>query len=176
MKRPHPATPNLLPRTVVRAIDAAKIIGVRAGTRSNHRFTGVWAVVVDGRVFVRSWTLKAGGWYRTLRDDPNAVIEVGGRQVRVRAVPARGARICRVRAPRTPCQSAASSLISSGSAGRCLLPFCLLENRPLYTISGRRCRCSRQHAERRTSNVERRTSNERSTENEARSTVLSSRD
>jgi hypothetical protein len=48
---------------------------------------------VDGRVFARSWTLKAGGWYRTLRDDPIAVIEVGGRRIRVRGIAARGARI-----------------------------------------------------------------------------------
>ena len=30
-----------------------KILDVRAGTE--HRYTGVWVVVVEGRVFVRSW-------------------------------------------------------------------------------------------------------------------------
>jgi hypothetical protein len=40
----------------------AKIIGVRAGTE--HRYTGVWVVVVEGRVFVRSWNDKPTGWYR----------------------------------------------------------------------------------------------------------------
>jgi hypothetical protein len=82
-----------LPRTVVAAIDASKILGIRAGARSDHRFIGVWPVVVGGRVFVRSWTLKPDGWYRTFLDDPLGTIQVGERQVRVRAVRVRSARI-----------------------------------------------------------------------------------
>ena len=81
-----------LPRTVVAAIDASKILGIRAGSRSDHRFIGVWPIVVEGRVLVRSWTLKPDGWYRTFLDDPLGTIQVGERQVRVRAV--------RVRSPR----------------------------------------------------------------------------
>jgi len=68
-------------------------MGIRAGARSDHRFTGVWPVVVSGRVFARSWTLKAGGWYRTFLEDPLGAILVDGREIRVRAVPARGERI-----------------------------------------------------------------------------------
>jgi hypothetical protein len=82
-----------LPRTVVEAIDASKIVGVRAGARSDHRFIGIWAVVVSGRVFARSWTLKPGGWYRSFLDDPLGMIQVGERQVRVRAARARSERI-----------------------------------------------------------------------------------
>lgn len=82
-----------LPRAVVTAIDAASILGVRAGARSEHRFVGIWGVVVDGRVFARSWTQSAGGWYRTFLDDPHGVIQVGDREIRVRAVPLRGERI-----------------------------------------------------------------------------------
>ncbi len=75
------------------AIDARQILGVRAGARSDHRFTGIWAVVVDGRVFARSWTQKPGGWYRTFLDDPRGTIQVGEREIRIRAVRARGTRI-----------------------------------------------------------------------------------
>ena len=75
------------------AIDKSRILAVRAGARSDHRFIGVWPVVVDGRVFVRSWTLKPGGWYRALLDDPRGTIQVGEREVRVRAVRARGERL-----------------------------------------------------------------------------------
>jgi hypothetical protein len=82
-----------LPRSIVAAIDSSKIIGVRAGARSVHRFIGIWAVVVEGRVYARSWTLKPGGWYRTFLDDPLGTIQVGERQVRIRAVRARGERI-----------------------------------------------------------------------------------
>jgi hypothetical protein len=89
---PNPRT-SPLPRTVVAAADASKILGVRAGGKSDHRFTGVWPIVLDGRLFARSWTVKAGGWYRSFRDDPLGTIQVGDRQVRVRAVPVRSERM-----------------------------------------------------------------------------------
>lgn len=88
-----PRTPPGLPRAIVAAIDASKILGIRAGARSDHRFIGVWPVVVDGRVFVRSWTVKTGGWYRSFLEDPLGTIQVGEREVRVRAVRARSSRI-----------------------------------------------------------------------------------
>jgi hypothetical protein len=74
-----------LARSVVAAIHKGPILGIRAGTRP-HRFIGIWAVVVQGRVFVRSWSLKPRSWYRTFLEDPRGTIEVGGRRVRVRAV------------------------------------------------------------------------------------------
>ena len=82
-----------LSRPIVAAADAASIIGVRAGARSDHRFIGVWPVVVKGRLFARSWTLKANGWYRAFLDDPLGTIQVGEREIRVRAVRARGERL-----------------------------------------------------------------------------------
>lgn len=78
---------------VVAAIDAAKIIGIRAGSRSDHRFTGVWPVVVDGRVFARSWTLTRGGWYQTFLDDPVGTLQVDDRELRVRALRVRSERL-----------------------------------------------------------------------------------
>jgi hypothetical protein len=78
---------------IVAAIDESKILGIKAGARSSHRFIGVWAVVVGGRVYVRSWTQTPGGWYRTVLDDPLGTIQVGERQLRIRAVRARGERI-----------------------------------------------------------------------------------
>jgi len=85
--------PRALPRSVVAAIDDSKILGVRAGTRSDHRFIGIWAVVVGGRVFARSWTLKPDGWYRTFLADPLGSIQVGERLIRVRAVRVRSERL-----------------------------------------------------------------------------------
>jgi len=82
-----------LPRTVVAAIDASSILGVRAGATSTHRFVGIWPVVVDGRVFGRSWSLKPAGWYRTFREDPLGAIQIGARVVRVRAVSVRSERL-----------------------------------------------------------------------------------
>ena len=60
-----------------------KILGVRAGPE--HRHTGVWVVVVDGRILVRSWNDKPTGWYRAFRAEPSGSISVAGREIRVRA-------------------------------------------------------------------------------------------
>jgi len=81
------------PRAVVKAIDEASIIGVQAGANSDHRFIGVWPVVVDGRVYARSWTMEAEGWNRAFQEDPRGVIQVGDRQLRVRGIRARGERV-----------------------------------------------------------------------------------
>jgi len=82
---------DAFPERVVEAIRAASILGVRAG--SEHRFTGVWVVVVEGRVFVRSWNDKPTGWFRAFRQEPNGTIQVGGREVRVRGRVPRSARL-----------------------------------------------------------------------------------
>ena len=82
-----------LSRPVIAAADAAGIMGIRAGARPEHRFIGVWPIVVSGRLFARSWTLKRGGWYQSFLDDPLGVIQVGERQLRVRAVRVKSERI-----------------------------------------------------------------------------------
>jgi hypothetical protein len=66
----------------------AKILGVRAGTE--HRYTGVWVVVVEGRAFVRSWNDKPTGWYRAFRAEPRGSIQLTGREIAVRARQTRG--------------------------------------------------------------------------------------
>ena len=82
-----------LSRAIVAAADAAKIMGIRAGARSEHRFVGVWPIVVDGRLFARSWTSTKDGWYRTFLDDPLGTLQIGDREVRVRARRVTGARL-----------------------------------------------------------------------------------
>ena len=77
---------------VVAAIRDGKILGIRAGS-APHRFIGIWAVVVEGRVFVRSWSLKPRSWYRTFLREPRGVIQVGQRRIRVRAVRTRSERL-----------------------------------------------------------------------------------
>jgi hypothetical protein len=74
------------------AIRDDKLLCIRAGTGA-HRFIKIWAVVVDDRVFVRSWDRKRGGWYRTFVDDPHGAIQLGDREIRVRAAPVTSERI-----------------------------------------------------------------------------------
>ena len=69
----------------------AKILGVRAG--SEHRYTGVWVVVVEGRVFVRSWNDKPTGWYRTFQAQPLGSFQLAGREIAIRARRLRGERL-----------------------------------------------------------------------------------
>jgi hypothetical protein len=76
---------------VVEAFRKAKILGVRAG--STHRFTAVWVVVVDDRPFVRSWNDKPTGWYRAFRREPEGAVQLGGRELPVRAAAVRSDRV-----------------------------------------------------------------------------------
>src|SRR5262245_5787840 len=85
--------PRRFSKPVVAAIDQSKILGIRPGARSDHRVIGIWAVVVNGRVFARSWTLTKGGWYRTLLDDPLGTLQVGTREIRARAVSVKSERL-----------------------------------------------------------------------------------
>jgi hypothetical protein len=80
-------------RKIFDAIRENKMLGIRAGADSAHRFIGIWAVGIDGRVFARSWTIKPAGWYRTLMRERVGSIRVGEREVRIRASAARGTRI-----------------------------------------------------------------------------------
>ena len=83
---------NRFPKSVVEAIGAARILGIRAGAKP-HRIIGIWAVVVEGRVFVRSYSLKERSWYRTFLADPRGVIEVNGKHHKVRPVFTRSERL-----------------------------------------------------------------------------------
>ncbi len=80
------------PKEVVSAIRDGKILGIRAGAKP-HRIIGIWAVVVENRVFVRSWSLKQRGWYRVFLEEPAGIIEVDGREIPVRAVFTRSERL-----------------------------------------------------------------------------------
>ena len=73
------------------ALARAKILGVRAG--SEHRYTGVWVVVVDGRVFVRSWNDKPTGWFRAFLAAPLGSIQFLGQELAVRGIRTRSERL-----------------------------------------------------------------------------------
>lgn len=76
---------------IVEAARNAKILGVRAGTE--HRYTGVWVVVVNDRVFARSWYDKPTGWFRAFKKEPNGTIQIGKLEIPVRSKPVRSVRI-----------------------------------------------------------------------------------
>ena len=86
------ATRRRFTADIVAAIHNSKILGIRAGQQP-HRFIGIWVVVVEGRVFVRSWSLKPRSWYRTLLEDPYGAVQIAGRELAVRAVRTRSDRL-----------------------------------------------------------------------------------
>ncbi len=72
------------------ALDRSRILGVRSG--NDHKFTGVWVVVVEDRVFVRSWNDKPTGWYRAFREEPRGALSFGGTERAIRGIPVSSAR------------------------------------------------------------------------------------
>jgi len=67
------------------------MLRIRAGEA--HRFIGIWVVVVGRRVFVRSWDVRAGGWYRAFVEERRGAIRIGDREIAVRAVRTRSERV-----------------------------------------------------------------------------------
>ena len=88
MKSRNRFKPDLLER-----IRKEKILGIRAGRESTHRVIGIWAVLVEGRVFVRSWSMKPRSWWRVFLEDPYGSVFVGEHEVPVRVVQTRSERL-----------------------------------------------------------------------------------
>jgi hypothetical protein len=77
------------PRVAAEIADT-KYVKIRCG---DHRYIHIWVVVVDGRVVVRPWNDMPGGWYRAFLEDPNGSIQLGDKDVPIRATRVRSARL-----------------------------------------------------------------------------------
>lgn len=73
-------------------IHKTKITRLRAGILP-HRFIAIWAVVVEKRVFVRSWSLKPRSWYRAFLQEPRGAIQINGAEIPIRAMRTRSERL-----------------------------------------------------------------------------------
>jgi len=78
---------------IIATIRKEKILGLRAGKESTHRVIGIWAVVVEGRVFVRSWSLKPRSWHQTFLEDPYGSMFIGEIEIPIRVVHTRSERL-----------------------------------------------------------------------------------
>jgi hypothetical protein len=76
--------PGSFSADILAALRDTKGLRIRAGT-GQHGFIGIWAVVVKDRVFVRSWSVKPNGWYRTFRKEPRGTIQVADCKIAVHA-------------------------------------------------------------------------------------------
>lgn len=86
------ATKRKFTNKFLAAIRDAKLIHIRAGSEP-HRFIGIWAVVVRGRVFVRSWSIKPRSWYRTFLKESIGSIRIAEQEIVVRALRTRGEKL-----------------------------------------------------------------------------------
>jgi len=86
-------TKNRFDTSTLSRIRKEKILGIRAGTESTHRVIGIWVVVVEGRVFARSWSLKPRSWWRKFLEDPYGSIFVGEQEFSIRTVQTRSERL-----------------------------------------------------------------------------------
>ena len=77
---------------VLAVLRESKGLRIRAGS-GPHRLIGIWVVVVKDRVFVRSWSVKPKGWYRTFLKEPRGAVQVADCEIAVRAVRIRKARL-----------------------------------------------------------------------------------
>jgi len=85
-------SPPRFPPDVLAAVQKSLVIGLRAGTQP-HRFIAVWVVVVENRLFIRSWSLRPDGWTHASRAKPHGTIQVAGREYPVRAIRTRSDRL-----------------------------------------------------------------------------------
>lgn len=92
-KRPPRTAGKRFPPAVCATLSDARFVWLRAGAESEHRFTGVWVVVVERRVFVRSWYMRPDGWFHAFRRDPRGAVRLKERGVPVRATLVRSARL-----------------------------------------------------------------------------------
>lgn len=84
---------NIFIDDILATINKEKILGIRAGMDSTHRIIGIWAVVVEGRVFVRSWGMKPRSWWRTFLEDPHGSIFIADQEFPIRAIQTRSERL-----------------------------------------------------------------------------------
>jgi hypothetical protein len=73
------------PEDVLAVLRKAKGLRIRAGS-GTHRFVGIWFVMVNDRVFIRSWSVKPNGWYRTFSKDARGTIQTKNGEIAVRAI------------------------------------------------------------------------------------------
>jgi len=78
---------------LLKHLSSTSALRIRAGS-GEHRFIGIWVVVVKNRVFVRSWSVKPDGWYEAFRKEPRGAIQVSGDEIAVRAVHIRSNSLC----------------------------------------------------------------------------------
>src|SRR4030095_14020408 len=73
------------PKSFLNCINETQITSVRAG-KDREKFTGIWMVEVDGRIFARSYSLSDRSWYTALLNGDSGDLKCGKEIVPVKGV------------------------------------------------------------------------------------------
>jgi len=87
MENDHPT-----PKTkLLQKFREGKIISIKCG--EDHRFIGLWPVVVVDKIFVRSWALDKMGWYHAFLKNPKGYIRINKMEIEILTRPVRSIRL-----------------------------------------------------------------------------------
>ena len=78
-------------KTFLKCINETQITSVRAG-KDRTKFTGIWMVEVEGRIFGRSYQLSERSWYTAFLNGESGDIRCGKE-----IIPVKGLKACRHR-------------------------------------------------------------------------------
>lgn len=70
--------------TAIKYIQANNHIGIKAGTERDS-FLEIWMVVVDNRIFARSWGLAERSWHHTFLQNQEGEIKCGSEVFKIGA-------------------------------------------------------------------------------------------
>src|SRR6476659_7578648 len=72
-------------KAFLKCINETQITSVRAG-KDRTKFTGIWMVEVEGRIFARSYSLSDRSWYTTFLNSDKGDIKCGKEIILVKGV------------------------------------------------------------------------------------------
>ena len=73
------------PQTALDFIKSSNLIGLKAG-HERETFLEIWMVVVDNRIFARSWGFAERSWYNSFLNDSSGEIKCGDEVFQIEAV------------------------------------------------------------------------------------------
>lgn len=73
------------PKAFLKCINETQMTGVRAG-KDRTKFTDIWMVEVNGRIFARSYSLSERSWYTTFLNGNDGDIKCGKEIIPVKGV------------------------------------------------------------------------------------------